>query len=62
VELSAHEDVLEADTSNMRREDMQTTTSTKTAAPATIPAHVLQRLENEWRQVRQPAAQPSQAK
>ncbi|MBB5274262.1 hypothetical protein [Rhizobium rosettiformans] len=36
---------------------MQTTTTTspKTAAPATIPAHVLQRLENEWRQVRQPS-------
>jgi hypothetical protein len=41
---------------------MQTNTSTKTAAPATIPAHVLQRLENEWRQVRQPASQPGQAK
>lgn len=39
---------------------MQTNTSTKTAAPATIPAHVLQRLENEWRQVRQPA-QPGSA-
>jgi hypothetical protein len=39
---------------------MQTTTSTKTAAPATIPAHVLQRLENEWRQVRQPV-QPGSA-
>lgn len=45
---------------------MQTNTSTKTAAPTeasgTIPAHVLQRLENEWRQVRQPAPQPGQAK
>jgi hypothetical protein len=60
VELSAHEHVLEAETSNMRREDMQTTTvSPKTAAPATIPAHVLQRLENEWRQVRQPSTQPA---
>jgi hypothetical protein len=45
---------------------MQTTTSTKTAAttsvPATIPAHVLQRLENEWRQVRQPGQPGSQSK
>lgn len=41
---------------------MQTNTTTKTTAPATIPAHVLQRLENEWRQVRQPAPQPGQAK
>ncbi|AOG12019.1 hypothetical protein ACQKP1_06310 [Allorhizobium sp. NPDC080224] len=41
---------------------MQTNTSTKTAAPATIPAHVLQRLENEWRQVRQPAAPATAAK
>ncbi|MCJ8240291.1 hypothetical protein [Peteryoungia algae] len=43
---------------------METTTSTsqKTAAPATIPAHILQRLENEWRQVRQPgqSGQPGQ--
>jgi hypothetical protein len=41
---------------------MQTNTTTKTAAPATIPAHVLQRLENEWRQVRQPDQQPAPAK
>lgn len=41
---------------------MQTTISTKTAAPATIPAHVLQRLENEWRQVRQPAQPSASAK
>jgi hypothetical protein len=41
---------------------MQTTTSTKTTAPATIPAHVLQRLENEWRQVRQPAQPTASAK
>jgi hypothetical protein len=41
---------------------MQTTISTKTAAPATIPAHVLQRLENEWRQVRQPAQPSTSAK
>lgn len=41
---------------------MQTTTSPKTAAPATIPAHVLQRLESEWRQVRQPATPTAAAK
>lgn len=41
---------------------MQTNTSTKTAAPATIPPHVLQRLENEWRQVRQPGQQTGPAK
>ncbi|WP_281366482.1 hypothetical protein [Peteryoungia desertarenae] len=28
-------------------------------AQQTIPAHVLERLENEWRQMRQSAAQPS---
>ncbi len=39
-----------------------TTTSPKTAAPTTIPAHVLQRLENEWRQVRQPAPPTPSAK
>jgi hypothetical protein len=61
VELSTHEHVLEARTSNMRREDMQTTTSMtpKGAAPQTIPADVLARLENEWRQVRQPSSQPA---
>lgn len=41
---------------------MQTTTSTSqntaaaTSVRATIPAHILQRLEDEWRQVRQPVA------
>ncbi|MGL3606452.1 hypothetical protein ACSV9I_08060 [Rhizobium sp. G187] len=37
---------------------MQTNSSIspKTAAPATIPAHVLERLESEWRQVRQPSS------
>ncbi|WP_274533373.1 MULTISPECIES: hypothetical protein [Rhizobium] len=40
---------------------MQTNTSMtpKTAAPQTIPADVLARLENEWRQVRQPSSRPS---
>ena len=40
---------------------MQTNTSLppKAAAPQTIPADVLARLENEWRQVRQPVSQPS---
>lgn len=40
---------------------MQTTTSMtpKAAAPQTIPAEVLARLENEWRQVRQPSSQPT---
>lgn len=41
---------------------MQSTT-THTGKPdtvqQTIPAHVLERLENEWRQMRQAAAQPS---
>jgi len=45
---------------------MQTNTTTKTAAttsvPGTIPAHILQRLENEWRQVRQPAPPSSESK
>ncbi len=31
----------------------------KAAAPQTIPADVLARLENEGRQVRQPSAQPA---
>ncbi len=40
---------------------MQTNASMtpKAAAPQTIPAEVLARLENEWRQVRQPASQTS---
>ncbi|WP_280924016.1 hypothetical protein [Ciceribacter sichuanensis] len=39
---------------------MQTnsTTQTKTNA-ATIPAHVMERLESEWRQMRQGSTQPS---
>lgn len=43
---------------------MQTNSSMtpKTAAPATIPAHVLERLENEWRQVRRPASQGTASK
>jgi hypothetical protein len=40
---------------------MQTNTSmTPKAAAQTIPAEVLARLENEWRQVRQPVSQPAQ--
>jgi hypothetical protein len=47
---------------------MQTTTSTSQKTPAatsvraTIPADILQRLENEWRQVRQPAAPTTSVK
>ena len=34
--------------------------STETKAPATqIPAHVIERMESEWRQIRQGAARPS---
>jgi hypothetical protein len=53
----------EAQTSNARRIDMQTNTAsqTKASAVSTIPAHVLERLENEWRQMRTSSAQPSSA-
>lgn len=41
---------------------MQINSTTQTKAPAaTIPAHVLERLENEWRQMRQAAPQPVSA-
>ncbi|WP_290371348.1 hypothetical protein [Rhizobium sp. CECT 9324] len=42
---------------------MQTNTAsqTKASAVSTIPAHVLERLENEWRQMRTSSAQPSSA-
>lgn len=29
------------------------------AAPATIPSHIVERLESEWRQMRQGSAQPA---
>ncbi|WP_284739533.1 hypothetical protein [Rhizobium sp. CG5] len=29
------------------------------AAPATIPPHIVERLESEWRQMRQGSAQPA---
>ncbi|EHS53008.1 hypothetical protein PDO_4470 [Rhizobium sp. PDO1-076] len=58
----------EAQTSNARRIDMQTNTASQTKAPAVsatssapIPAHVLERLENEWRQMRASSSQPSTA-
>ena len=45
---------------------MQTNSASQTKAPATsatssapIPAHVLERLENEWRQMRASSSQPS---
>lgn len=38
---------------------MQTDSTTQTKTAATIPAHVLDRLESEWRQMRQGNAQPS---
>ncbi|GEO84371.1 MULTISPECIES: hypothetical protein [Alphaproteobacteria] len=38
---------------------MQVNSTTQTKAPAaTIPAHVLERLENEWRQMRLAGPQP----
>ncbi len=41
---------------------MQINSTTQTKAPAaTIPAHVLERLESEWRQMRQSAPQPASA-
>ena len=41
---------------------MQINSTTQTKAPAaTIPAHVLERLENEWRQMRQSEPQPTSA-
>lgn len=38
---------------------MQTNSTTQTKTAATIPAHVMDRLENEWRQMRQGNSQPS---
>lgn len=39
---------------------MEVNVSSLTKAPAnTIPAHVLERMEAEWRQMRQPQAQTS---
>ncbi len=39
---------------------MQTKSSSQTKTPAPqIPAHVLERLESEWRQMRQGAQSPS---
>ncbi|UJW76539.1 hypothetical protein [Rhizobium sp. SL42] len=47
---------------------MQTNTASQTKATAVaatsaapIPAHVLERLENEWRQMRASSSQPSSA-
>ena len=41
---------------------MQINSTTQNKAPAaTIPAHVLERMENEWRQMRQSAPQPAPA-
>lgn len=39
---------------------MQVQSNVQTKAPAqTIPSHVIERLESEWRQVRQPTTAPS---
>jgi hypothetical protein len=41
---------------------MQANSTTQTkASVATIPAHVLERLESEWRQMRQGNSQPAPA-
>ncbi|MDG3574862.1 hypothetical protein P7F60_00565 [Rhizobium sp. YJ-22] len=61
MEPSAPYPVLSARVNHLRRVSMQPSAQI-IKAPQPIPQHVLDRMESEWRQVREPAPQPVAAR